>query len=80
MDVKAILDEYRKGDEGERIRLFLAFRDLRDYFSCIDDEAPVFDLTLFRFPRFPWKKIDEQVHAAWAHFRGHFEHKPCRAN
>ena len=62
MDIKAILDEYRKGDEGMRVRLFLAFRDLRDYFSYIDDQNPI-DLTSFTFPRFPLKKIEERVHA-----------------
>ncbi len=76
MDVRAILDEYRKGDEGKRIRLFLAFRDLRDYFSYIDDETPVHDLTI-PFPRFPWKKIEGHVQVMWLHLREHFSHKPC---
>jgi len=79
MDVKAILEEYRKGDEAMRVRLFLAFRDLRDYFSYIDDENPL-DLTMFTFPKFPWKRIREQCHAAWAHFVDHFHHRPCQAH
>jgi hypothetical protein len=79
MDIKKILDEYRTGDEGKRVSLFLAFRDLRDYFSYIDDQNPV-DLTFFTFPRLPWKKIEDQVHASWLHFREHFSRKPCRAH
>ena len=79
MDIKAILDEYRRADEGKRVRLFLAFRDLRDYFSYIDEQNPL-DLTIFTFPRFPWKRIEEQFRTAWAHFRDHGTHKPCRAH
>ncbi len=79
MDVQAILDEYRKADEGKRIRLFLAFRDLRVYFSYIDDENPL-DLSIFTFPRFSFRSIEEQMHAAWLHFREHFSRKPCRAH
>jgi hypothetical protein len=50
MDIKTILDEYRNGDEGKRLRLFLAFRDLRDDFSRIEQESPDNDLVLFKFP------------------------------
>lgn len=50
MDVEKILDEYRNGDEGKRLRLFLAFRDLRDDFSRIDTESPDNDFVLFKFP------------------------------
>ncbi len=80
MDIKAILDEYRSADEGRRVGLFLAFRDLRDYFSYIDDEAPVPDLTIFRFPRFPWKRLEDQAHASWLHVREYFSRKPCRVH
>ena len=40
MDIEKILEEYRNGDEGMRLRLFLAFRDLRDHFSDIERESP----------------------------------------
>ncbi len=50
MDIEKILDEYRKGDAGKRLRLFLAFRDLRDYFSRIEQESPDDDFTVLRFP------------------------------
>lgn len=50
MDIEKILEEYRNGDEGKRLRLFLAFRDLRDYFSGIERERPVDDPALLRFP------------------------------
>jgi hypothetical protein len=50
MDIEKILDEYRNGDEGKRLRLFLAFRDLRDDFSRIEQESPDNDLVLFKFP------------------------------
>ncbi len=43
MDVEKILDTYRNGDEDMRLRLFLAFRDLRDHFSRIEQENPVTD-------------------------------------
>jgi hypothetical protein len=50
MDIARILDEYRKGDEGKRLRLFLAFRDLRDAFSRIEQENPDDDFLIVRFP------------------------------
>ncbi len=50
MDIDKILDRYRNGDEGERLRLFLAFRDLRDYFSRIDEEKPDDDFFMVRLP------------------------------
>jgi len=28
MDIERVLDDYRNGDEGKRISLFLAYRDL----------------------------------------------------
>ncbi len=46
MDIEKILEEYRNGDEGMRLRLFLAFRDLRDYFSEIENESPNDEFTL----------------------------------
>ncbi len=50
MDIEKILQEYRDGDEGERLRLFLAFRDLRDYFGRIDEESPDDGFFVVRFP------------------------------
>ena len=61
MDVEKILDEYRNGDEGKRLRLFLAFRDLRDTFSLIEQESPNDDFTIVRFP---WSKKNRVAEAA----------------
>ena len=49
MDIERILEEYRNGDEGIRLRYFLAFRDLRDYFSRIDEESPEYYFSIVRF-------------------------------
>ncbi len=49
-DIDKILEEYRTGDEGMRLRLFLAFRDLRDDFSSIDEEGSRDDFAILRFP------------------------------
>ena len=49
MDIEKILEEYRNGDEGMRLRLFLAFRDLRDHFSDIEHESPNDEFTLMAF-------------------------------
>ncbi len=38
MDIERVLSDYRNGDEGKRISLFLAHRDLRDEFSSIEQE------------------------------------------
>lgn len=50
MDIEKILEEYRNGDESMRLRLFLAFRDLRDYFSRIEQESLDDDFSIVRFP------------------------------
>jgi hypothetical protein len=50
MDIEKVLDEYRNGDEGKRLRLFLAFRDLRDHFGRIEQENRDDDLSVVRFP------------------------------
>ena len=49
MDIEKVLEEYRNGDEGMRLRLFLAFRDLRDHFSTIEQESPNDDFALVEF-------------------------------
>lgn len=36
MNRERVLDAYRKGDEDKRISLFLAYRDLRAEFTCIE--------------------------------------------
>lgn len=61
MDIDKILDEYRKGDEGRRLALFLAFRDLRDHFGSIEQENPDDD---FAIVRFPWSRKHHVDHAA----------------
>lgn len=38
MDIERVLEDYRNGDEGRRVSLFLAHRDLRDEFSRIEQE------------------------------------------
>ena len=38
MDSERVLVAYRNGDEDERLSLFLAYRDLRDEFSRIEQE------------------------------------------
>lgn len=50
MDIGKILEEYRSGDEGKRLTLFMAYRDLREHFTRIEDESSHDDLTLIRFP------------------------------
>jgi hypothetical protein len=61
MDIEKILDEYRNGDAGCRLRLFLAFRDLRDRFSRIEQESPSDDFDILKFP---WSKNYHIVRAA----------------
>ncbi len=50
MDIENILEEYRNGDEGVRLRLFLGFRDLRDHFSWIEQERPDYNFSIVKFP------------------------------
>lgn len=53
MEIEKVLQEYRDGDEAKRLSLFLAFRDLREYFENIEQETSgeqVFQL------RFPWRR------------------------
>jgi hypothetical protein len=49
MDIEKILEEYRNGDEGMRLRLFFAFRDLRDHFSDIEHESRHDEFTFMGF-------------------------------
>ncbi len=45
MDIDKILFDYCNGDENKRISLFLAYRDLREEFSSIEQ-----DLDAVQFP------------------------------
>jgi hypothetical protein len=61
MDIEKILGEYRNGDAGCRLCLFLAFRDLRGHFSRIEQESPSDDFDILKFP---WSKNYHIVRAA----------------
>ncbi len=61
MDIEKVLEEYRTGDESKRLSLFLAFRELRELFSRIEDEGTPDDLRVIRFP---WKRKPRLAHAA----------------
>jgi hypothetical protein len=41
MDTKQVLQEYRMGNAEKRLSIFLYYRDLRNEFSCIDQEQEV---------------------------------------
>ena len=38
MKIDQVLDEYRQGDPDKRLSLFLYHRELRDEFSCIEED------------------------------------------
>jgi len=50
MNIEKVLEEYRNGDDGKRLSLFLAYRELRDQFSSIEQESTHDDFTIIRFP------------------------------
>ena len=50
-DIDKVLDDYRKGDESKRLGLFLAYRDLRDYFDRIEHESSHDDFKVIKFPK-----------------------------
>jgi len=50
MDIEKILDQYRAGDESKRLSLFMAYRELRDNFNRIEQEAPLDDFVVIKFP------------------------------
>ncbi len=50
MDIEQVLDEYRNADDNKRMSLFLAYRELRDSFSCIDQQSKHDDFVIMRFP------------------------------
>lgn len=61
MDREQVLDEYRNGDEGKRLSLFLAYRDLRDDFTRVEEEIPHDD---FLTVSFPWSRKHHVERAA----------------
>jgi len=50
MNIEKVLEEYRDGDDGKRLSLFLAYRELRDQFSSIEQESSHDDFTIIKFP------------------------------
>jgi hypothetical protein len=61
MDIEQILNDYRNGDEGKRLSLFLAFRELREMFERIELESSHEDFLLLRFP---WSRKHRIAQAA----------------
>lgn len=61
MDIETVLAEYRNGDDGKRLSLFLAYRELRDQFSSIEQDSSHDDFT---FIRFPWSRKHHVEQAA----------------
>jgi hypothetical protein len=52
MEIEQVLNEYLTGDEDKRLCLFLTYRELRDEFSCIDqdgvvDQSPILSSSTF---------------------------------
>jgi hypothetical protein len=50
MNIEKVLEEYREGDDGKRLSLFLAYRELRDQFSGIEQASSHDDFTIIKFP------------------------------
>jgi hypothetical protein len=61
MNIEQVLDDYRSGDESRRLDLFLAYRELRELFSRIEDESEHDDLGIIRFP---WNRKHRLARAA----------------
>ncbi|HTG02132.1 MAG TPA: hypothetical protein VK654_16235 [Nitrospirota bacterium] len=61
MDVLKVLEEYRNGDEGKRLSLFMAYRELRDQFAMIEEETSHDDFLILTFP---WTKKRRLAQAA----------------
>jgi hypothetical protein len=57
MNIEQVLDEYRNADDSKRMSLFLAYRELRDSFSSIDQESPHDDFVIIRFPWSPKRDL-----------------------
>lgn len=50
MNTEKVLEEYREGDDSKRLSLFLAYRELRDQFSSIEQESSHDDFMIIKFP------------------------------
>jgi hypothetical protein len=61
MDIRQVLEDYRNGDDGKRLSLFMTYRELREQFAGIEQESSHEDFTLIRFP---WSKKREIARAA----------------
>ncbi len=61
MNMEKVLEQYREGDDSKRLSLFLAYRELRDQFSSIEQESSHDDFTIIRFP---WSKKHHVERAA----------------
>jgi hypothetical protein len=61
MNIEKVLEEYREGDDGKRLSLFLAYRELRDQFGSIEQESTHDDFTIIKFP---WSRKHHVEHAA----------------
>ncbi len=60
MNIEKVLEEYRDGDDSKRLSLFLAYRELRDHFSRIEQESPHDEYVI----RFPWHRKRDLPRAA----------------
>ena len=61
METIKVLEEYRNGDDNKRLSLFLAYRELREQFSSIEQESSHDD---FKIIKFPWTRKRPAAHAA----------------
>lgn len=50
MEIEKVLEEYRAGDDSKRLSLFLAYRELREQFSSIEQESSHDDFMIIKFP------------------------------
>ena len=50
METEKVLEEYRDADDSKRLSLFLAYRELREQFSSIEQESSHDDFAIIRFP------------------------------
>lgn len=60
MNIEKVLEEYREGDDGKRLSLFLAYRELREQFGAIEQESSHDDFTI----TYPWSRKHHVEHAA----------------
>jgi len=60
MNIEQVLEEYRNADDCKRMSLFLAYRELRDSFTRIEQESTHDDFVI----RFPWRTKRDLPRAA----------------